>query len=442
MSSSQLKTLDEVHVSGVDELKSTASNKLEAANDFPADSEKATTSDDHSSSVTDGGLKAWSIVAGSYTTAFGVYQDYYTRVHITNASSSAISWIGSINAFILVVSGLYAGPLFDRGYFYYLLYGGSFLTSFSLFMLSLTKPNHFYQNLLTHGIGLGLGGGMLYVPSVAIVSQYFIKNRTLAMTIVAAGSSIGAIVHPIMLNNLFASHLGFQGAVRASAGVVTGVLVLACILLRPRSVPKSTIVRPPMWKLAQKFYTEWSFTAMSLGGFFFTIGFYFPLFYLQLDSIKHGVNERFFFYVLVIMNGCSFVGRLAPGLFIHSIGVVRMIVIAAACCSALIFAMIGLSSVPSIVIIAILYGFFSGVFVSLQAPLVAVLTKDMSELGARMGVTFTCFAFGALIGPPIHGALLTERFIWWRPALESGILAFTGTAAFASIVFVARKSQS
>jgi hypothetical protein len=85
------------------------------------------------------------------------------------------------------------------------------------------------------------------------------------MTFVAAGSSLGAIVHPIMLNNLFASHLGFQGAVRASAGLVTGVLFIACLLLRPRFLPKSTVAKPSMWKLAQKFYQEWSYIAISLG---------------------------------------------------------------------------------------------------------------------------------------------------------------------------------
>ena len=75
MSSSHLeKTLDEVHVSGVDEVKDSVSNKLEAANDFPADSEKATTSDDHSNSVPDGGLKAWSIVAGSYVLLYFLYR--------------------------------------------------------------------------------------------------------------------------------------------------------------------------------------------------------------------------------------------------------------------------------------------------------------------------------------------------------------------------------
>jgi hypothetical protein len=61
------------------------------------------------------------------------------------------------------------------------------------------------------------------------------------------------------------------------------------------------------------------------------------------------------------MNGCSLLGRLAPGPFIHSVGVVNMISGAAACCSVLIFGMIGISSLPSIVVIAMFYGFFSGI---------------------------------------------------------------------------------
>lgn len=28
----------------------------------------------------------------------------------------------------------------------------------------------------------------------------------------------------------------------------------------------------------------------------FTMGFYFPLFYLQLDAVTHGINETFSFY--------------------------------------------------------------------------------------------------------------------------------------------------
>ena len=60
------RTLDEVQVSGVDELKYPISSKLvSAAGESPSDAEKGATSNASSSGVPDGGLRAWSIVVGS-----------------------------------------------------------------------------------------------------------------------------------------------------------------------------------------------------------------------------------------------------------------------------------------------------------------------------------------------------------------------------------------
>lgn len=90
------------------------------------------------------------------------------------------------------------------------------------------------QVFLTQGLGAGLGGGLTYVPSVAIISQYFQRKRALAMTIVASGASIGAVIHPIMLNHLLGTRLGFGNSVRASAGLVAGLLLIGCCLMRTR----------------------------------------------------------------------------------------------------------------------------------------------------------------------------------------------------------------
>ena len=131
--------------------------------------------------------------------------------------------------------------------------------SFSLFMHSLAKPQAFYQVcplplfvecpsgnptmllrkiLLSQGIGAGLGAGMLYLPSITVVSHYFHHRRALAMTIVSSGTSIGAVVHPIMLNNLLGdTSTGFAVAARANAGLISGLLLIACLLMRSRTAP-------------------------------------------------------------------------------------------------------------------------------------------------------------------------------------------------------------
>ncbi|PAV21568.1 MFS general substrate transporter [Pyrrhoderma noxium] len=104
--------------------------------------------------VPDGGAKAWLSLLGQwlvlfatfgYLYSFGVYQDYYTRIYLTNHDPGDISWIGSFQFMMPFLLGLVSGKLFDNGHFYVLEIVGSSLFVFSLFMLSLAKPNHFYQ---------------------------------------------------------------------------------------------------------------------------------------------------------------------------------------------------------------------------------------------------------------------------------------------------------
>ncbi len=54
---------------------------------------------------------------------------------------------------------------------------------------------------------------------------------------VLLGSSLGGVLHPIMLNNLFHGQVGFQNGVRASAGLVSGLMLLAIALMRTRLPP-------------------------------------------------------------------------------------------------------------------------------------------------------------------------------------------------------------
>ncbi|KAJ7501905.1 major facilitator superfamily domain-containing protein [Mycena galericulata] len=364
----------------------------------------------------EGGARAWATVAGAflvqfcgfgYTTSFGVYQDFYTRNYLTHSSSSAISWIGSVNALLVISGGLFAGRLYDRGHFYALLYGGATLQCFSLFMLSLCKPEQFYQIFLAQG----LGAGTVYVPSVAVVSHYFQKRRALAMIVVPSARS----------------HLGFGDAVRASAGLVSGLMLVACCVLHDAPARASRL-RGRSPRFGGRCAASGGMCRMfwRLSGLMpiYYAGFYFPLFYLQLDAVKHGINETFSFYSLVIMNASSF-----------------MVVLAAGCGAVLILSMIALKTIASVVVIGVLYGFWAGVFVTLMAPLVAALTQDMGELGLRMGVSFGVMGLGGLVGPPIHGALLTGEFIWWRPALFSGLMAFIGFAFFVATLVAVRRRR-
>ncbi|KAJ7464119.1 major facilitator superfamily domain-containing protein [Mycena latifolia] len=241
-----------------------------------------------------------------------------------------------------------------------------------------------------------------------------------------------------MLNNTFHSRLGFGNSVRASAGLVSGLLLIACILMHPRLPPSAT--HPPFWKSLPRFARDLPYVFATLGMATYTVGFYFPLFYRQLDAITHGINETLSFYSLVVLNASSFVGRLSPGFFARKLGIINMVTAASDCSAVLILSMIALKTVASVVVIGVLYGFCAGVFVTLMAPLLVILTEDLGELGLRMGVSFAVVGFGGLVGPPINGALLTEHFMWWRPELFNGVTAFIGFSFMATLVAARRKA--
>ena len=106
---------------------------------------------------------------------------------------------------------------------------------------------------------------MLYIPSIAVVSQYFRARRALAMTLVAAGSSLGAVVHPLMLNNTL-PRLGFANAARANAGLISGLLLAACLMMRQRfRAPSNGGGLQELWRESKKFARDPAYVFGTLG---------------------------------------------------------------------------------------------------------------------------------------------------------------------------------
>lgn len=148
--------------------------------------------------IPNGGLRAWLQVAGSFflffnswgiINTFGVYQTYYQTGILRGENPSTISWIGSVQAFLLMLVGALTGPVYDAGYFRYLIAVGSFLVVFGHMMLSICTQ--YWQAFLAQAICVGLGTGCLFVPSVAILSTYFTTKIATVMGLAAAGSSLG-----------------------------------------------------------------------------------------------------------------------------------------------------------------------------------------------------------------------------------------------------------
>ncbi|EED20913.1 monocarboxylate permease, putative [Talaromyces stipitatus ATCC 10500] len=162
----------------------------------PRTAPKASTNE--TQAISDGGLKAWLQVLGAFfisfitwiiINTFGAYQTYFETKKL--ASSSNISRIGSVQSSLLLILGLVTGTLYDDGYFYALLYSGSFMIILGQMMTSLC--NEYYQALLAQGFCIGIGVGLIFIPSVAVLCTYFSSRLTLANGIAAAGSGFGPL---------------------------------------------------------------------------------------------------------------------------------------------------------------------------------------------------------------------------------------------------------
>ncbi|KAF7799230.1 hypothetical protein EIP86_010462 [Pleurotus ostreatoroseus] len=318
----------------------------------------------------EGGLKAWLTVLGGSMVLFctfgavqffGVYQDYYTpqRFSLNEHPPSDVSWIGSIQVFLLFFLGLPAGRLFDEGYFHWLLGVGSIIYIVSLFCLSLVQPHHYYQNILAQGIGIGIGMGIIFLPALSVTSHYFKARRSTAMGVVLSGSSIGGVVYPIMQNHIFNGPDGFPWGVRAAGFVCLFMLITANAIMRTRLPSRRQQVNPYTPNI-RSFFTDVPYMVAVLGSFFVFWGLFFPFFYLQLYASKHGVPESLAIYSISILNAASIIGRTIPNFLSDHLGVFNVIIPMTFISGILIFAMLGATSSAGMVVFGILYGFFSG----------------------------------------------------------------------------------
>ncbi|OOQ89423.1 putative MFS monocarboxylate transporter [Penicillium brasilianum] len=381
-----------------------------------------------------GGLTAWLQVAGAFflffncwgvVNTFGVYQSYYEDTLLSGYSASSISWIGTVQGFLLLTAGVVVGPIYDKGYLTSLIAAGTFLVVFGLMMTSLATK--YYQIFLAQGVVVGLGCACLFLPSVAIVATYFTSRRALATGITASGGSIGSVIYPIMFHKLIGP-LGFGWTTRIIAFVTLGALIFSIAVIKPRLPPP----KQSRSLIDRSAFKEPPFLLLCLGFFFSFAGLYFPFFYLPtyFTSFLHSDGD-IAFYIIAILNAASVFGRITPGILADHLGSLNTIIPISLIAAVLAFAWIGIQNEAGTIVFAILYGFASGAIVSLPATILARLTSNLSILGTRMGMSFTFAGLGLLIGNPIAGALLDiEGAVFWKGQLFSAVMVAVGTGSF------------
>jgi MFS family permease len=155
-----------------------------------------------------------------------------------------------------------------------------------------------YQFILAQGIVSSIGSAAIFNAALASTMSWFFRHRAMAVGIVAAGSSMGGVVLPIMLTRLI-DRTGFPWALRAVAFLFLGLLAVACATIKSRLPPKKTkfVLREYVDSLREPVMA-----VTCVGLFFFFWGMFLPFTFILLQAQRQGMSRDLTVYLLPIMN--------------------------------------------------------------------------------------------------------------------------------------------
>ncbi|KAL2850361.1 major facilitator superfamily domain-containing protein [Aspergillus pseudodeflectus] len=382
----------------------------------------------------DGGFHAWAqVVSGhlvvaltwGYAASFGVFQSHYEST--LPQSPSDISWIGGFQVFCLLFISTLSGRATDAGMARPVVAAGAVLLVLGTFMTSLATE--YWQIFLAQGLCIGLGQGLMWLPSVTLISTYFMRLRVFAVTTAATGTSTGGIIFPAMIQYLIPK-IGFPWAVRCMGFVVLAMAAVTLALLRPRLPPRKS---GPLAEWSA--FKEPAYLLFTFGVFLLYWTLYFAFFYIQAYAIEVlGISQEAGATLIIITNALGIPVRAPLGyLADRYIGPLNCLIPCVALCGVLIFAWAAVHTVAELYVFAVFYGLASAAAMALFVGTVPSLTKDLDKIGTRVGMALTMISFGPLTGPSVAGTLIARTGgkylaaqMWAGAALIVSVFALVG----------------
>lgn len=323
--------------------------------------------------IPDGGY-GWVIVGAVFTinaftwgvlASYGVYLAYYlSSNHFSSATSLDYAFIGGIN---FGLSMLVASPVTylvrTLGTHPVMFLGVALQTSG---FIAASFATHIWQLYLSQGACVGIGVGFLFIPSVAITSQWFDKKRSLANSINSAGSGLGGVIVSFATQPMI-DRISLAWSLRI-IGILSGTMnILATCLLRNRN----HIVRPPMHPFDVRLLRRLPVTLLLSWGFFSMLGYMVILYSLSDFAKSIGLSPSKAASVTALLNLGTMVGRPCVGLLSDRYGRIEVAGLATLTTSITVWAFwLPGSSYPPLVIFALTNGGILGVFwmVSIKSP--------------------------------------------------------------------------
>jgi MFS family permease len=373
--------------------------------------------------------RAWVMVFVAFAVGFVVFGTIYSfgvffapMAAEFRANRAATSAFFSITGMIFYLTGSVAGHVGDR-------YGPAIITALGAAVMgcglvSTGFIGQMWEGYLTYGIGVGVGAACAYMPTLAILGGWFVRQRNAALGTAAAGTGCGMLVVPPLSAALIGQY-GWRAASMILGVSCAVLLALAGMLVRSPPLPAAGVHRS-LGGIVRSF----EFLMLYVSWVLATIALFVPLVLLPAYVVAHGGSQLAGAALLSLLGGVSVLGRLGIGVFANRIGTTHLFK-----ASVLLMALsyVLWMTAPSyvwLVAFAVVLGLGYGLRIALM-PAVLIELFGVQNLGAILGTFFTASGISAVLGPLLAGFIVdaTSSYQWGIAfALAAGTLGFAAIA--------------
>jgi MFS family permease len=383
----------------------------------------------------------WVVVAAAFTLMFVGFAAAYSFAAFFSAfeaefgaSRGDVALVFSVAAFLWFLLGAPGGMAADRfGPRRVALLGVASLAA----ALGLAAEARSLAVLYaTYSIGIGLGVGLVYVPSIGAVQPWFGANRAFASGLAVAGIGAGNIAGPL-LAAWWIGLFGWRGAYHALAVfvlVLGGVAALA-IRQQPALAAAGLASGIPL-RLAMRTPAFWFIYASLVLS---CVGLFVPMVHLSPYAQDAGYTEAQGVTLVSLIGLGSLLGRFTVGGIADRLG--RMPSLAAMYVGLGVMLLLWWSTTAwwLLAVFALVFGICYGAYVALVPTIVMDLYGARSVSGI-IGCLYTGAGIGTLLGPWLAGAAFDALGSYDLPILAAAALSFL--AAVCVVPLVRQKIQT
>jgi MFS family permease len=356
-----------------------------------------------------GGISLWSVVV-----VLPAVQAEFAVDRATASLPYTVTMIG------FAIGGVLMGRLADR-------FGIAVPTLIAAVALSVGYiaagfATNLWQFALLHGILIAmLGGAATFGPVVADISQWFTRNRGIAVAIAASGNYLAGTIWPSIVQH-FVQSIGWRQT-HIGIGVVCAATMIPLALSLRRRPPQQPL---PAGRFASTTPGTLGLSPgalqvlLSIAGFACCVAMSMPQVHIvaYCGDLGYGVGHGA--AMLSLMLGLGIVSRIGSGFVADKFGGLPTLLIGSVAQMLALLLYLGFSGLTSLYAISALFGLVQGGIV----PSYAIIIREyfpVREASTRFGIVLMATLFGMAFGGWISGAIFDVTGSY-RAAFANGAL--------------------